>query len=85
MEGIYTHIATSGINDIYYDKQINKFIELTKDINLKEIVVSENNQTYDRISKVVCKNGEEYEAQKTGEVVAKVRAVKAYSEKSKSA
>ena len=39
LEGIYTHIATSGINDIYYDKQINKFIELTKDINLKEIPI----------------------------------------------
>lgn len=32
LEGIYTHMATSGINDIYYDKQINKFIDLTKDI-----------------------------------------------------
>lgn len=39
LEGIYTHIATSGINDIYYDKQISKFTELTKDINLKEIPI----------------------------------------------
>lgn len=39
LEGIYTHIATSGINDIYYDKQISKFNELTKDINLKEIPI----------------------------------------------
>ena len=37
LEGIYTHMATSGINDIYYDKQINKFIDLTKDI--KEIPI----------------------------------------------
>ena len=39
LEGIYTHLATSGINDIYYDKQISKFEELTKDINLKEIPI----------------------------------------------
>ena len=38
LEGIYTHIATSGINDIYYDKQINKFVELTKDIKNIPIV-----------------------------------------------
>lgn len=39
LEGIYTHIATSGINDIYYDKQISTFEYLTKDINLKEIPI----------------------------------------------
>ena len=39
LEGIYTHMATSGINDIYYDKQINKFKELTKDIDLKKIKI----------------------------------------------
>lgn len=39
LEGIYTHIATSGINDIYYDKQISAFNYLTKDINLKEIPI----------------------------------------------
>ena len=39
LEGIYTHIATSGINDIYYDKQISTFNYLTKDINLKEIPI----------------------------------------------
>lgn len=39
IEGIYTHIATSGINDIYYDKQISSFKYLTEDINLKEIPI----------------------------------------------
>ena len=39
IEGIYTHIATSGINDIYYDKQISSFKYLTQDINLKEIPI----------------------------------------------
>lgn len=39
IEGIYTHLATSGISDIYYDKQIEKFKELTSNINLKEIPI----------------------------------------------
>ena len=39
LEGIYTHLATSGINDIYYDKQISKFKELTENLNLKEIPI----------------------------------------------
>lgn len=39
IEGIFTHLATSGISDIYYDKQIEKFKELTSNINLKEIPI----------------------------------------------
>ena len=39
LEGIYTHLATSGINDIYYDKQINSFKNLTADIDLNEIPI----------------------------------------------
>ena len=39
LEGIYTHLATSGVSDIYYDKQIQTFLEITKDINLKEIPI----------------------------------------------
>ena len=39
LEGIYTHLATSGINDIYYDMQISKFKELTKDIDLNKIPI----------------------------------------------
>lgn len=39
IEGMYTHFATSGIQDIHYDKQIEKFQELTSNINLKEIPI----------------------------------------------
>lgn len=39
LEGIYTHLATSGVSDPYYDYQIEKFKELTKLINLKEIPI----------------------------------------------
>ena len=35
--GIYTHLATSGYMDKIYDNQIDKFIELTKNIDLKLI------------------------------------------------
>lgn len=37
LEGIYTHFSTSGINDIYYEKQLNKFKELTSNIDLNKI------------------------------------------------
>ena len=37
LEGIYTHLATSGVSDIYYDMQINNFEEITSLINLEEI------------------------------------------------
>lgn len=39
VEGIYTHMATTGISDFYYDKQMNKFIELTKNIDLSSIKI----------------------------------------------
>ena len=39
VEGIFTHLATSGISDIYYDKQINTFQELVKDIDLNNIKI----------------------------------------------
>ena len=39
LEGIYTHFATPGINDIYYDKQVNKFKEITSDIDLSKIKI----------------------------------------------
>lgn len=39
VEGIYTHLATSGVNDYYYDKQINCFKELTSEIDLEEIPI----------------------------------------------
>lgn len=37
LEGIYTHFATPGVNDIYYDKQINCFKDITSDIDLSKI------------------------------------------------
>ena len=45
LEGIYTHIGRSGINDIYYDQSINKFKELTSDINLNEIPIVHLNRS----------------------------------------
>ncbi|MBE6161149.1 MAG: alanine racemase [Firmicutes bacterium] len=39
LEGIYTHLATSGISDKYYDEQINKFKELTNDIDLSKVPI----------------------------------------------
>lgn len=39
LEGIYTHFATSGVLDVYWDKQVKKFEELTSLINLKEIEI----------------------------------------------
>jgi len=39
IEGIYTHLATSGINDLHYNDQVNKFLEVTKNIDLKEIPI----------------------------------------------
>lgn len=37
LEGIYTHLATPGVTDKIYDSQIEKFKEITKDIDLKTI------------------------------------------------
>ena len=39
LEGIYTHLATSGISDKFYDDQINKFLYLTDDIDLTKIPI----------------------------------------------
>lgn len=39
LEGIYTHIATLGITDKNWDNQINKFFDLTKDIDLNKIKI----------------------------------------------
>lgn len=39
LEGIYTHFATSGINDNYYDYQIKTFESITKNINLNNIPI----------------------------------------------
>ena len=37
LEGIFTHFATSGIYDKNYDNQVDKFKELTSDIDLSKI------------------------------------------------
>ncbi len=39
LEGIYTHFATTGVNDYYYDRQLEKFKELTSSIDLKSIPI----------------------------------------------
>ena len=37
LEGIFTHFATSGVYDKNYDNQLDRFKELTSDIDLKSI------------------------------------------------
>ena len=39
IEGIYTHLATSGVNDPYYDMQIASFKEITSLINLQDFKI----------------------------------------------
>ena len=39
LEGIYTHLSTTGITDKIYDNQISRFQELTKDIDLNKIEI----------------------------------------------
>ncbi len=39
LEGLYTHFATSGINDKHWDNQLEKFKEITKDIDLSTIPI----------------------------------------------
>ncbi len=39
LEGIYTHLATSGLSDAWYDRQVARFEELTDGIDLKKIPI----------------------------------------------
>lgn len=39
LEGIFTHFATSGINDKHWDNQLDKFKEITKNIDLSSIPI----------------------------------------------
>ncbi len=39
LEGIFTHFATSGVSDKYYDKQVANFEEITSLINLRDIKI----------------------------------------------
>jgi len=37
LEGIFTHFATPGINDVYYDMQLSNFRSITSCIDLKKV------------------------------------------------
>lgn len=39
IEGIYTHLATSGVNDIYYDRQYAEFERLVSGIDLSAVPI----------------------------------------------
>ena len=39
LEGIYTHLSTTGITDKIYDNQVSRFKELTKNIDLNKIEI----------------------------------------------
>lgn len=39
IEGIYTHFATSGIHDPYYNNQVDSFVDITSLITLSEIPI----------------------------------------------
>ena len=39
LEGIYTHFATPGVNDPYYDIQLKNFRNITSDIDLTKIPI----------------------------------------------
>ena len=39
LEGIFTHLATTGVLDDLYDKQVAKFSELTAGVNLRDIPI----------------------------------------------
>lgn len=39
LEGIYTHMATNGVTDKIFDNQIDKFKELTENIDLSKIEI----------------------------------------------
>lgn len=45
LEGIYSHFATSGINDKHWDDQLDKFKEITKNINLADIPIVHLNRS----------------------------------------
>lgn len=39
LEGIFSHFATSGVNDKHWDNQVKSFKEITSLINLKEVPI----------------------------------------------
>ncbi len=45
IEGIYTHLATSGVNDQFYDKQISSFEQITSLVDLSNIPIVHINRS----------------------------------------
>lgn len=45
LEGIYSHFATSGINDKHWDDQLERFKEITKNIDLSRIPIVHMNRS----------------------------------------
>ena len=45
LEGIFTHLGTSGVLDVHYDRAIEKFRLLTKSIDLKKIPIVHLNRS----------------------------------------
>ena len=39
LEGIYSHFATSGVNDAFWDSQVEQFLKITKNIDLNKIPI----------------------------------------------
>lgn len=39
IEGIYTHLATSGVNDLHYFDQVSNFKKITKNVDLNNIPI----------------------------------------------
>lgn len=39
LEGVFTHVATSGVYDKYYQKQVDKFKELLSEVDLSKIKI----------------------------------------------
>lgn len=59
LEGIYTHFATAGRGDIYYNKQLEKVLYLLMGIDLKKIPIIHFDRSLTFVSheKISCVNG----------------------------
>ena len=59
LEGIYSHFATSGINDKHWDDQLAKFKEITSNIDLSKIPIVHMNRSLSLVnhSKISFCNG----------------------------
>lgn len=59
LEGLYSHLATTGILDKRYDEQINNFYDLTKNIDLSKIKIIHlfRSTSLELHPKVECCNG----------------------------